>query len=397
MLYPGFKIPPTKNFDDYYSSQLRRHIKKNPNEGEYEFLLNQIEQIKSTKDRLNKINIREIVEFEHKEFIEKNKDNIDELNTWIDQRIRSKSEEISEHLKACEFCLLEYDIRISRITSDKKISKPLFKESKKIYNEFIVKHQGILSTVAPPTYNELMDFNDEYGLRKLEEEYCERITSVFEKEFNELKNSYVFFWGCTFDVYLRDYDKRKHEFFERFNDALDIDFIEQEAGNLLNDNFEKFSWMIWKNKGEQSELIRNIEYSKVKKRRFLEEEAMSMGYDLIFDFDDEYASEFFTISEHNNKHKSEPIKSNLVWNASQTDLMELIKALIETDAIKDSKEKGKQKELTNHLTSLFNIKINNPDKLITDLNKRNIGNETKFIDSLKKNLITFLQKENTRK
>lgn len=397
MLYPDFKIPPTKNFDDYYSSQLRKFINENPEKSEYEFLLKEIEHIKSTRGKLTEIDIRSLVELEHKEFIQNNKDKKDELKKWIDQRIQNKSSEINEHLTTCEFCLLEYDIRISRITGSKKVSKPLFNESKKIYNEFIEKHQGIISTVAPPTYNELMDFNDEYGLRKLEEQYRERITPVFEKEFNDLKSNYEFFWGCTFDVYLRDYDKRKHEFFQRFNDALHIDFIEQEASKLLNDNFEKFIWMIWKTKGEQSELIRNIEYSKAKKRRFLEDEAMSLGYDLIFDFDDEYASDFFTISERNNKHKSEPIKSNLVWNASQTDLMELIKAIIETDAIKDSKEKGKQKDLTDHLTTLFNIQIKNPDKLITDLNKRNIGNETKFIDSLKKNLITFLQKENTRK
>ncbi|WP_421810555.1 hypothetical protein [Flagellimonas sp.] len=69
-------------------------------------------------------------------------------------------------------------------------------------------------------------------------------------------------------------------------------------------------------------------------------------------------------------------KSTIFWSSTQTDFMELVKALIESGSIKDSTKKGKQKELIQLLSNSFNIKIKNPDKLISDIKKRNNGSET---------------------
>lgn len=261
-----------------------------------------------------------------------------------------------------------------------------FKKTQAIYEDYCTEDSARRSCI-PPSYKHEFDFSDEYALSELENDFKHKIKPIFEKEYEMLVDNYEFFWGCTFDVYLRDYDKRLNEFNTLFKDALLIDFIEQEAGKLINYG-AKFYWMVW---DEKSLVCKNIDYSKTKKRNYLIDEALKLGYHLEFDFDHEYKTECFSLDKLNAKPKNALANSNIYWNANQTDFMELVKALIESEAIKDSKEKGKQKELTTQLSNLFNIKINNPDKLITDFNKRNNGKETKFIDSLKKHLFDFIQ------
>ncbi len=103
---------------------------------------------------------------------------------------------------------------------------------------------------------------------------------------------------------------------------------------------------------------------------------------------------FESIFEKNkrvNNDKSQTITNNLKWQGTQTELIELIKALIENGNIK-----GTQKDIINNLSEFFGIKINNPDKLINDIKKRNNGSETLFIDKLKTSLFNYITKENTR-
>jgi len=81
----------------------------------------------------------------------------------------------------------------------------------------------------------------------------------------------------------------------------------------------------------------------------------------------------------------------LNWQGTQTEFMELIKALIENGTLK-----GTQKEIIKHASKFFNIEIKNPDKLITDIKKRNIGSETLYIDKLRTSLYNYITKENRR-
>lgn len=85
------------------------------------------------------------------------------------------------------------------------------------------------------------------------------------------------------------------------------------------------------------------------------------------------------------------IASNLKWIGTQTEFMELIKALVASNSVK-----GTQKDLTKVLSQLLNFKINSPDKLIQDIKLRSIGGETLFLDKLKESLIEYLSKKNTR-
>jgi hypothetical protein len=84
--------------------------------------------------------------------------------------------------------------------------------------------------------------------------------------------------------------------------------------------------------------------------------------------------------------------SKIKWNGSQTELIELIKALIENNSIKGQNQKN-----TIYLFSKFlKMDIKNPDKIIQDVKKRNNGSETLFLDKLKTTLYDYIQKESTR-
>lgn len=87
-----------------------------------------------------------------------------------------------------------------------------------------------------------------------------------------------------------------------------------------------------------------------------------------------------------------PIKptheNTLKWNGTQTEFIELVKALIENGNVK-----GTQTEIINKLSNVFNIKINNENKLINDIKTRNNGSETLFIDRLQKSLFDYITLE----
>jgi hypothetical protein len=82
------------------------------------------------------------------------------------------------------------------------------------------------------------------------------------------------------------------------------------------------------------------------------------------------------------------VNSSLEWNGTPTELMELIKSLIENRSIKG----GTQKEMISIFSDFFGIEIKNPDKLIQDIKKRNNGSETLFLEKLKTSLFDYIQK-----
>ena len=87
----------------------------------------------------------------------------------------------------------------------------------------------------------------------------------------------------------------------------------------------------------------------------------------------------------------------IYWNGNQTEFMELVKALIESESIKDAKIKGKQKELIEALSEVFNIHIKNPDKLLQDIKDNRLNdNKTILLDRLKNGLNSWLDQKTSR-
>jgi hypothetical protein len=78
----------------------------------------------------------------------------------------------------------------------------------------------------------------------------------------------------------------------------------------------------------------------------------------------------------------------IVWNGTPTELIELIKALIENRSIKGDS----QKKIISSFTKFLNIDIKHPDKLIQDIRKRNNKSETLFLDKLQTTLYDYISK-----
>lgn len=76
----------------------------------------------------------------------------------------------------------------------------------------------------------------------------------------------------------------------------------------------------------------------------------------------------------------------LQWYGNQTELIELIKALIENGNLK-----GKQEDIFDTIQKTYNFKLNNIDQAITKFNSRNQENETKFLDTLKTTLSKYIE------
>lgn len=211
-----------------------------------------------------------------------------------------------------------------------------------------------------------------------------------EKTLSELKetanNAYVqliengLFWEfCSFEVYKKTYNSRKEDFFKTYIDAEEYDFLLEEINGLnalLSETIEYIDESGYP-RDTDTELLstilnevnfKNINFSNSKKSLFISEKISKIE------------------QSFNNT-----APNSLAWIGGQTELIELIKALIVNGNIK-----GIQKDIINEITSFFNIDIKHPDKLIVDIKNRNTGSETLFIDKLKSSLYDYITKENTR-
>lgn len=112
----------------------------------------------------------------------------------------------------------------------------------------------------------------------------------------------------------------------------------------------------------------------------------NLSYSKIIDFLEQRKIQLENENLGTIKTPTIPVPLNtLNWNGTQTEFIELVKALIENGNIK-----GTQTEIIKSLSNVFNIKINNENKLINDVKTRNNGSETLFIDKLKRALFDYI-------
>jgi hypothetical protein len=94
-----------------------------------------------------------------------------------------------------------------------------------------------------------------------------------------------------------------------------------------------------------------------------------------------------------NKFKNDSEFPKVKFHGTQTEFIELLKALTENNNLR-----GTQKDNIEICSNFFDIKINNPTKLVSDINNsRNNGSETLFIDKLKRSLLNYIQQQNQKK
>jgi hypothetical protein len=220
--------------------------------------------------------------------------------------------------------------------------------------------------------------------------------------------------------YKEKYETLKNEFLHKNEDFDELNFIENEIENykdcllILNSNktlaFSIFVDPLSQNITEDPSLVNLIEdpYLKIDsnifrekrhlylplKQEILKNEKITGNLDesisskkIIFNkiiaFLDEKKEK--TEIDRTNKNK-EILKQK--FHGSQVQFIELIKALIENENLK-----GTQKDIIENCKTFFDIEINNPNKTITDINKKNNGSETLFLDKLKTSLINYIKRK----
>lgn len=82
---------------------------------------------------------------------------------------------------------------------------------------------------------------------------------------------------------------------------------------------------------------------------------------------------------------------SLNWTGDVSDMVELIKALVESKKINNS-----QSEIIKSFEGVFDIDLSRFSTTLNDFQYRNIENQTKYLDSMKANLLKWLSKHNKR-
>lgn len=221
------------------------------------------------------------------------------------------------------------------------------------------------------------------------QEYYDEFTEAFDKEYNQLENNSIFFYGCSFKNYSKNYTFRLNEFKNSYTDSLEIDFILKDYKVLKSNKLEKF---ISENLFFQKE---KINFSIKKVINHLEEKALQLGYyfereTLTISYGDEsqYSYGDFIYQKDENYKVNTENSEYLEWSASKTDFIELFKALIESKAIK-----GTQKDIIEKAGEFFRIDTKNYNQTIQDIGKRNNGSETKFITKLNSALLNHYKEK----
>jgi len=106
-------------------------------------------------------------------------------------------------------------------------------------NEYSILKEKFIEEYQSRTAH-LKDANDffiqdvDLGFQDWEEKQQEEIKNAFLKLIKELNHTRTFFFGCSFDNYHYNYEKRLKSFLENYTDTVEYDFIEDELKFLEN-------------------------------------------------------------------------------------------------------------------------------------------------------------------
>lgn len=246
-------------------------------------------------------------------------------------------------------------------------------------------------------------FNMLYSTAEFYLNYDESYLKI-KKHFNKLpfeneEKSYFFLWWLK-------------ELIEQSHHSDSPNAIQKKSFEVINDLFDKLEAKLYPAK-EDEKTENTYDFSKVKKHlqtitnnkdkvNYLIEiktdylqnqnswklnDSWEIPFDQKCDLEIDKLKSFLKTTEPRHSTTTN-VQSKLNWQGTQTEFIELIKALIQNENIK-----GTQTEIIKTLSGVFNIEIKNPNKIITDIKNRNNGSETLFLDKLKKALFDYITVE----
>lgn len=189
----------------------------------------------------------------------------------------------------------------------------------------------------------------------------------FNKVFTLLYDADYYFEYCNYSAYIDNYDKNLVSFIDKFKDADEINFLNNECikiSALIQD--DSYNVNIYKFTNDN---YHKLKFSSNRIVKFLRSKIDSLT------------------TYPNNTESLETIHPRFKSNVSPTELVELVKALIESKAVN-----GTVKEIFEDFSKFFNVELKNPHKTFQDIKNREVGNETLFLDKLKSTLYDTILK-----
>lgn len=159
-----------------------------------------------------------------KELVEKMTNKFQELNEIKEGTMDNNS-----------FSVIDNNASATETYCENLINDPLFNPE----NEYMTLKETFIEDIHSRTAH-LKDpydfFIQEFDgdLQDWENEQKEKIKKTFLKLVKELNHKKIFFFGCSFDNYKHNYEKRLNEFLEYYTDVSENDFIEDELKFLEN-------------------------------------------------------------------------------------------------------------------------------------------------------------------
>lgn len=211
--------------------------------------------------------------------------------------------------------------------------------------------------------------------------FCEnpqsKFREVFAKEYKELNLKKEFFFCCLLETYKNKFPDILNDFKTKYPDSLKISAIKQELDKHKEPAEKKYFYSL-----ASQETRLSLNFSRTAIIRFLINEAKKENYDInyIEDFHEDYFE--MELIELTEPTAYSNFSNKLIWNGDKSNLVEVIEALIVNGNIK-----GTKKEIYETFALFFNEDLSNYAITVSKFTNRNDGNETKFLDELRKTLL----------
>lgn len=236
--------------------------------------------------------------------------------------------------------------------------------------------------------------NESYDIVKVE------FNELFLNLIRESKTENKYFSCSPLEVYILHLNEEK-----KIDEKESVDFDETQFYQneflhqnkiryVSNTSFQKYPYYLIFLDKNNYDLFRSV---LTKRIEYLEKLLFRKGIEIITNrpypnnerINFEFIKHMKIMVDNDNLEPLKPsLENTLKWNGTQTEFIELVKALIENGNVK-----GTQTEIISKLSNVFNIKINNENKLINDIKTRNNGSETLFLDRLQKSLFDYITLE----
>ncbi|MCK0179694.1 RteC domain-containing protein [Flavobacteriaceae bacterium S0862] len=250
----------------------------------------------------------------------------------------------------------------------------------KAKNEFnILRQENHLLADQLKAVEHLKDIYDDQP----EEQYKKQINESCIIEYKQLNNAKSYFLGCSLETYSSTYKNRLKAFKLAYIDAAEHNFIYDELNSLIHFNLPYYI---------DKKLVKSINYSIERTKEFLINKLEDQGFEVTYSIN-KAGIETLSIKTNQKDLSIKKIDNSILkWNRSNTDIMELAKALYDSNCV----ENISQTQFFELFLNFFNIHIKDPYPTLTKIRSR-VKDKLTLIPQLETAMIKWIEESQQNK